>query len=72
MEASGGGLSYQWFGPNGDSLTDSDGGVEGSATVTLQIVVVQSGDAGNYRVVVSSIGGSVGSEEATLTIGESN
>ena len=70
MEASGAGLTYQWFGANGEALTDSNGRIEGSTTTTLQIVFAQSGDAGNYSVRVSNLGGSVDSEEAILYIGK--
>ncbi len=68
--ASGTDLSYQWFGPDGEALADSEGEIEGSTTTTLRIVNAQSDDAGNYRVRVFATGGYVFSNEATLTIGE--
>ncbi|XP_064395240.1 uncharacterized protein LOC135342430 isoform X2 [Halichondria panicea] len=71
VEASGEGLlSYQWFGPGGDALTDVDGDIEGSNSSTLQIINVESGDAGDYTVVVTNSAGSVISDAATLSIGE--
>ncbi len=69
MEASGEGLSYQWYGLDGEALTDNTGEIEGSITDTLRIVDAQSGDAGNYGVSVSNVAGLVDSEEVTLTIG---
>ena len=73
VEASGEGLlSYQWFGPGGDALTDVDGDIEGSNSSTLQIINVESGDAGDYTVVVTNSAGSVISDAATLSIGEIN
>ncbi len=71
VEASGEGLSYQWFGPGGNALTDVDGDIEGSNSATLQIINVESGDAGDYTVVVTNSAGSVTSDAATLSIGES-
>ncbi len=71
VEASGEGLlSYQWFGPGGNTLTDVDGHIEGSNSSTLQIINVESGDAGDYTVVVTNSAGSVDSDAATLSIGE--
>ena len=70
VEASGEGLSYQWFGPGGNALTDVDGDIEGSNSSTLQIINVESGDAGDYTVVVTNSAGSVVSDAATLSIGE--
>ena len=71
VEATGEGLlSYQWFGPGGNALTDVDGDIEGSNSSTLQIINVESGDAGDYTVVVTNSAGSVISDAATLSIGE--
>ena len=70
VEASGEGLSYQWFGPGGNALTDVDGDIEGSNSATLQIINIESGDAGDYTVVVTNSAGSVTSDAATLSIGE--
>ena len=66
MFASGGGLTYQWFGPGGAPLSDSAGEIEGATTATLRILDVQPGDAGDYRVRIANIGGSVASDLATL------
>ena len=70
VEASGGGLSYQWFGPGGEALIDSDREIEGSNSPSLQIMNVVPDDAGNYSVRVENAAGSVDSDEAFLTIGE--
>ncbi len=71
VEASGLVLMYQWFGPDGNALTDSDRDIAGSATATLRIINVESGDAGDYTVVVTNILRSVvTSDAATLSIGE--
>ena len=72
VEASGKGLSYQWFGPGGDALTDVNGDIKGSDSSTLKIINVESGDAGYYTVVVTNSAGSVVSDAATLSIGEIN
>ncbi len=69
MDASGEGLNYQWYGLDGEALTDNTGEIEGSITDTLRIVNAQSGNAGNYGVRVSNVAGSVDSEEVMLTIG---
>ncbi len=68
--ASGGGLGYQWFGSDGQALTDSDGEIEGSRTATVQILNVEPDDAGEYSVQVSNAAGSVTSDEAVLLVGE--
>ncbi len=70
VEASGEGLSYQWFGPGENALTDVDGDIEGSNSATLQIINVEAGDAGDYTVVVTNSAGLVTSDAATLFIGE--
>ena len=70
VTVSGDGVTYQWFGPNGVALSDIPGKVNGTATATLQISDVQSGDVGNYRVRVSNAGGSVNSRLVRLSIGE--
>ncbi len=70
MEASGEGLSYQWFGPGENDLTDVDRDIEGSNSATLQIINVEAGDAGVYTVVVTNSAGSVTSDTVTLSIGE--
>ena len=63
-----GGLTYQWFGPDGMILTDVSGEITGTTTATLQIFNVQSDDVGSYQVQVSNVGGSVNSEFASLAI----
>ncbi len=68
--ASGHGLSYQWFGPNGEALSDSAGVIGGSTTATLDIFNAQRDDAGDYFVRVSNAAGRVESEGAELLIGE--
>ena len=68
--ASGRGLSYQWFGPNGEALSDSAGVIGGSITATLEIFNAQPDDAGDYFVRVSNAAGRVESEGAELFIGE--
>ncbi len=69
--ASGGvGLTYQWFGPDGERLVDGDEGIAGSTTPTLQVSGVDAGDAGDYTVVVTNSAGSVRSDAATLSTGE--
>ena len=68
--ATGEGLTYQWFGPGGVALADSDGEIEGAATATLRILNVQSDDAGNYQVRIRNAGGFVDSEVVMIVIGE--
>ena len=63
-------LKYQWFGPGGDTLSDIPGKVTGATTSNLEILNVQQGDTGKYRVSISNDGGSVNSDEATLSIGK--
>ena len=63
-------LKYQWFGPGGDSLSDIPGKITGATTSNLEILNVQQVDAGKYRVSISNAGGSVNSDEATLSIGK--
>ena len=67
VEASGEGLSYEWFGPDGEPLSDQAGEIEGSNTPTLQILNVQLSNAGGYSCVVSNSDGSVISDRAFLT-----
>ena len=66
--ASGEGLAYQWFGPDGVALFDRPRKITGATTSTLQVLNVQSKDLGNYRVRVANSGGSVTSDTATLTV----
>ena len=63
-------LKYQWFGPGGDALSDIPGKITGATTSNLEILDVQQGDTGKYRVSISNDGGSVNSDEATLSIGK--
>jgi hypothetical protein len=59
-------LSYQWQ-KNGGNLSDG-GDVSGTVTDTLEIVLCDSSDQGNYRCLVSNDYGSVTSNSATLTV----
>ena len=68
--AFGEGLSYQWFGPGGEALSDTPGEISGATTATLQISNVQADDVGGYFVRVSNAGGSVDSDRVGLAIGE--
>ncbi len=69
--ATGEGLSYQWFGPDGEPLSDSDEAIEGATTSTLQIINAGPDDAGNYRVrITTAIGGIVNSNIVSLSVGE--
>ena len=67
--ASGQGLAYQWFGPDGMALSDIPGEIAGATTATLQIFNVQSNDTGSYQVQVFNAGGSVNSTSFSLTTG---
>src|SRR5205809_4313685 len=53
-------LSYQW------RFNDAD--LIGKTNVTLTVTNVQRANAGNYRVVVTNLFGSVTSQVVTLTI----
>lgn len=68
--AFGEGLTYQWIGPDGQPLVDSAGRIVGSRSATLQVLNVQSGDVGGYRVVVSNGAGEARSDAALLSTGE--
>ncbi len=70
VEASGAGLTYQWFGPGGEALIDSDREIEGSTSQTLTVFNAEPDDAGDYFVRVSNAAGRVESEGAELFIGE--
>jgi formylglycine-generating enzyme required for sulfatase activity len=59
-------LSYRWT-KNGDSLSDGVR-LSGSASNLLHIANVQINDAGNYRVRVSNLSGSVDSGNGRLTV----
>ena len=67
--ASGEGLTYQWFGPGGVTLSDALGKISGATTSTLQIFNIQSNDTGSYQVRVSNAGGTVSSNSVSLIIG---
>ena len=69
--ASGEGLTYQWFGPGGVTLSDTSGEIAGATTSTLQVFNIESNDGGSYQVQVSNPGGSVTSDTASLVIGRS-
>ncbi len=67
VTASGSGtLGYQWQ-KNSGNLSNG-GRISGADTATLQISNVQAGDAGNYRCVVTNLGGSSTSNAAALTV----
>ena len=67
--ASGEGLTYQWFGPDGAPLVNILGEISGATSATLRILNVQSEDLGNYYVrVFSSAGGSRRSDVVTLSL----
>ncbi len=69
--ATGVGLIYQWFGPGGEPLSDSDGAIEGATTPTLRIINVGPDDAGDYRArITTASGGIVDSDIVSLFVGE--
>jgi outer membrane protein assembly factor BamB/alpha-tubulin suppressor-like RCC1 family protein len=59
-------LRYRWE-KNGIPLTDG-GNVYGTGGEWLEVLNVQTNDAGNYRVVITNAFGSVTSAVATLTV----
>jgi len=66
-------FTYQWqaAGPSGvfSNLTDVAGAVSGSKTATLQLTAVTTDISGmNFQVIVTSAGGSVTTQPATLTV----
>ena len=66
VAASGSGLIYQW--QQNDVDLGDNGHYSGSATATLTITNVNSGDAANYRCQVSNATGWTNSAEAALTV----
>ncbi len=69
VSATGDGLTYQWR-RNGVNLANG-GRISGASSSTLVITGVEAGDAGSYDVVVvNSLGGSVTSNTATLTVNQ--
>lgn len=65
VAASGGGsLSYQWKKNNVD--------ISGATSASLVLNNVQSGNAGAYTVVVSSAGGAIASNTATLVVNDTS
>jgi hypothetical protein len=58
-------LGYQWY--LNDSPMSDNGRVSGATTAALGITDIQSGDAGNYHVVVSNVLNVVTSTPAALT-----
>ncbi len=69
--ATGEGLSYQWFGPDGEPLSDSDGEIEGATSPTLRITNAGLDDAGDYRLQITSASGEiVDSDIVSLSVGE--
>jgi hypothetical protein len=68
VDASGSGLTYNWF---RDAVDLVDGGIiSGSSSETLTISSVIEADEGNYRCVVTGTCGIVNSDPAVLTIYE--
>jgi hypothetical protein len=59
-------LTYQWQ-KNGANMNDV-GHYSGALTATLTVSNVDTGDAANYRCVVSNAGGSTNSSQAALTV----
>ena len=70
VEASGVGLTYQWFGPRGIIFSDVPGKISGATTSNLQILNTGQEDVGSYQVRISNVGGSVNSTVVTLSIGK--
>ncbi len=69
--ATGEGLSYQWFGPDGEPLCDRNRTIEGATTPTLRITNAGPDDAGDYRVrITTASGGIVDSDIVSLSISE--
>jgi hypothetical protein len=60
-------LGYQWF-FNGTTLTESSHLI-GTTTPLLTVSNLQSGDAGNYTVVITNVWGSITSSVAALSLG---
>lgn len=65
VTASGSGLTYQWR-RNGVPINPAVN--PSAATATLQLTNVQTADTGIYDVVVSNDGGSVDSDDVSLTV----
>jgi len=59
-------VAYQWQ-KNNASIADG-GHYSGANTPVLTVSGADSGDAGDYRCIVSNVGGSVYSDAATLTV----
>jgi hypothetical protein len=69
VDATGSGdLSYQWT-KDGVALTN-DGRITGAQTPTLSISNLTPDDRGNYRVIVSNLGGQLPSSSANLYVTE--
>lgn len=66
VAATGSSLQYQWR--KGGANLANGGNIFGATAATLNVSGVQTGDAGNYSVVVSNPGGSVTSSNAVLTV----
>jgi hypothetical protein len=58
--ATGSNLNYQW--------QKNSSNISGATNSTLDIYSIDTGDAANYRVVVSNTGGSVTSNQASLSV----
>jgi autotransporter-associated beta strand protein len=66
VAATGSGLSYQW--KKGGVNIDDGGNISGATTATLTMTAVSGADAGLYRAAVTTLGGTILSDEATVTI----
>jgi hypothetical protein len=71
ISGGGDGAAYQWqklVGGNWFPLTNSPGNISGVTTNTLTIFTVETLNAGDYRLVYTSVCGSTTSITATLTV----
>ena len=73
MEATGGGLTYQWK-KNGVSLTERAGKLEGVNTPMLRVLDTQIGDEGFYSCVVTNGAGDseISNEAFLFTVGKNH
>ena len=69
VEATGGGLTYQWL-RDDMNLNDTDTGLEGSTTSTLRVLNAQNDDEGDYTCVITNSAGDTDTTAvARLTVG---
>jgi hypothetical protein len=64
----GDGLSFAWYKVGNPVALSNGGNISGATTATLTINPATTADAGDYYVIVSGPGGSLTSDEATLTV----